>query len=71
MFHAPAFSFRRMSAGASQLLFFSMPMLVGALAYQFIMAPWIQESAHSSVARFLWMILIPCALSAVVLFLAR
>ena len=60
-----------LGAGGVSLLSFSLPVLAGVLAYQLVMVPWLDGDGASPIARFFWMILAPCALAALVLFIAR
>gem|GEM_PF-6315406 len=62
---------RGLSAGGASLLSFSLPVLAGVLAYQLVMVPWLDGDGASPRVRFFWMILFPCVLETVVLFLAR
>jgi hypothetical protein len=58
-------------AGSASLLKFSVPVLAGLIAYQLVMVPWLDGDRASPRARFFWMILAPCTLAALVLWIAR
>jgi hypothetical protein len=59
------------SGAATAILFFGLPVLAGTLAYQFVLVPWMTDEGVSPRARFFWTILVPCALAAGVLLIAR
>ena len=60
-----------LSASGASLLSFSLPVLIGVLAYQIVVVPGLAGDDVSPRAQFFWMILVPCALAAVVLFIVH